>query len=161
MAPISIHSPASRTYASSVRSFRSISCDGVASRMFIIGPRLWPPAITLAPPPRLASCSSASSIEAGRKYENAAGFTFGSIPHQALAGLLVEEVQAVEVDAKLRVVAYLVLHFLAEAEEQPHAFDFHFIELIGADGQHGNDAALQALRRGARRHLEDVFGADT
>jgi hypothetical protein len=35
--------------------------------MFIIGPRLCPPAITFAPGPRRVNCSNASSMDDGRK----------------------------------------------------------------------------------------------
>src|SRR5215218_2442716 len=52
----------------------SISVAGWARRSFIIGSRLWPPAIILASPPLSESSLIASSSEVGRTYSNWAGY---------------------------------------------------------------------------------------
>src|SRR5262245_41041477 len=51
----------------------SIRCAGDASRSFIIGSRLWPPAITRASGPRSASAAIAPSTLVARSYSNGAG----------------------------------------------------------------------------------------
>ena len=54
--------------ASSPTPLRSTSTAGCASRKFIAGTRLWPPARTLASSPCSASSASASSSVCGREY---------------------------------------------------------------------------------------------
>ena len=51
----------------------SISSSGLASRSFIIGSRLWPPAITRASGPRSASRAIALSTLVARAYSMGAG----------------------------------------------------------------------------------------
>src|SRR5829696_3914151 len=51
----------------------SIRCSGVASRSFIIGSRLWPPAMTRASAPSRWSASTAPSTLVARSYWNGAG----------------------------------------------------------------------------------------
>src|SRR6478752_7323838 len=51
----------------------SIRCSGIASRSFIIGRRLWPPAITRASGPSRCSDAMAPSRLVARSYSNAAG----------------------------------------------------------------------------------------
>src|SRR4051812_17942422 len=53
----------------------STSADGRASRKFIIGARLWPPAMILASSPSSPSRSTASPTVSTRWYSNEAGFT--------------------------------------------------------------------------------------
>ena len=60
---------ASRMPLSSARPPMSMSCSGWASRSFISGSRLWPPAMTLAP--SRGERASASSTLAARRYSNA------------------------------------------------------------------------------------------
>ena len=55
----------------------SIRCSGFASRSFIIGSRLWPPAITRASGPSLCSDAIAPSTLVARSYSNAAGVCTG------------------------------------------------------------------------------------
>src|SRR4051794_16042412 len=50
----------------------SIRCSGVASRSFIIGSRLWPPAISRASGWRWSAASASSTLVA-RSYSNGAG----------------------------------------------------------------------------------------
>src|SRR3954452_17814013 len=51
----------------------STRCSGAASRSFIIGSRLWPPAITRASGPSRSSSARASSTLVARSYSNGAG----------------------------------------------------------------------------------------
>src|SRR4051794_26326101 len=51
----------------------SIRCSGVASRSFIIGSRLWPPAMIRASVPSRWSASMAPSTEVARSYSNGTG----------------------------------------------------------------------------------------
>ena len=51
----------------------SIRCSGLASRSFIIGSRLWPPAMTRASGPSRWSDAIAPSTLVARSYSNAAG----------------------------------------------------------------------------------------
>ena len=51
----------------------SIRCAGVASRSFIIGSRLWPPAMTRASGPSRSSDAIAPSTLVARSYSNGAG----------------------------------------------------------------------------------------
>src|SRR3954453_19522310 len=71
-APMAISSPSSRMYCRSVRSLMSISRAGFASRSFIIGSRLCPPAMT-----RASSCCLSAAIAparlVARSYSNGAG----------------------------------------------------------------------------------------
>ena len=60
-----IRPPSSRMPRSSAMRFRSIRCAGCAKRSFIIGSRLWPPASSLASPPRSAEQPSASATGRG------------------------------------------------------------------------------------------------
>ncbi len=55
----------------------SIRCSGFASRSFIIGSRLWPPAMTRASEPSLCSEAIAPSTLVARSYSNAAGVCTG------------------------------------------------------------------------------------
>src|SRR5665213_3140106 len=74
-------------YESSARSLMSIRCSGFASRSFIIGRRLWPPAMMRASGPSLCSDASAPSTLVARSYSNDAGvckrapFVSGSYGH--------------------------------------------------------------------------------
>src|SRR5258707_14063473 len=51
----------------------SMRCSGVASRSFIIGSRLWPPAMMRAPAPTLPRAAIATSTLVARLYSNGAG----------------------------------------------------------------------------------------
>src|SRR5215210_7161181 len=51
----------------------STRCSGLASRSFIIGSRLWPPAMTRASGPRRSSVAIAPSTLVARSYSNGAG----------------------------------------------------------------------------------------
>ena len=51
----------------------SIRCSGFASRSFIIGSRLWPPAMTRASEPSFSRDAMAPSRLVARSYSNAAG----------------------------------------------------------------------------------------
>src|SRR3954470_16998586 len=51
----------------------SIRTSGLARRSFIIGSRLWPPAITRASGPRRSSAAIAPSTLVARSYSNGAG----------------------------------------------------------------------------------------
>src|SRR6476659_2998619 len=51
----------------------STRCSGFASRSFIIGRRLWPPAMTRASGPSRCSDATAPSRLVARSYSNAAG----------------------------------------------------------------------------------------
>src|SRR6266498_442405 len=73
----------------------SIRCSGFASRSFIIGSRLWPPAISRASGPSRASDAIAPSTLVARSYSNGAGVCttpplVGAGPREPLAdaGLL-------------------------------------------------------------------------
>src|SRR3954447_5335975 len=55
----------------------SIRCSGLASRSFIIGSRLWPPAMIRASGPRRWSAPTASSTLCARRYSNGAGVCTG------------------------------------------------------------------------------------
>src|SRR6516165_3815938 len=72
-APIATWPDSSRMYESSSRSLMSIRCSGLASRSFIIGSRLWPPAITRASGPSRFSDAIAPSTLLARSYSNGAG----------------------------------------------------------------------------------------
>src|SRR6266511_1567663 len=74
-APISILSPASRTYSRSESRSMSISTDGRARRSFINGRSECPPAISLASSPCSPRSSTACSADSARSYSNAAGIT--------------------------------------------------------------------------------------
>ncbi len=67
-APIGSSPPATRRNASSARPLMSISVSGWASRSFIIGIRLWPPASSRDSGPYRASSSRACSTLAARSY---------------------------------------------------------------------------------------------
>src|SRR5215210_472496 len=77
-APIRMTPTSSRMYASSSRSLMSTRCSGVASRSFIIGSRLWPPAITRASGPSRSSEAIAPSTLVARSYSNGAGVCTGT-----------------------------------------------------------------------------------
>ena len=62
----------------------SIRCSGFASRSFIIGSRLWPPAMMRASGPSRASDAIAPSTLVARSYSNGAGVCIG-LP--SLAGI--------------------------------------------------------------------------
>src|SRR5262245_55109537 len=51
----------------------SIRCAGLARRSFIIGSRLWPPAITRASGPSRSSAAITPSTLVARSYSNGAG----------------------------------------------------------------------------------------
>ena len=51
----------------------SIRCSGLASRSFIIGSRLWPPAMIRASGPSRSSAAIAPSTLVARSYSNGAG----------------------------------------------------------------------------------------
>src|SRR5919201_4213130 len=51
----------------------STRCSGLARRSFIIGRRLWPPAMTRASEPRRCRAASAPSTLVARSYPNGAG----------------------------------------------------------------------------------------
>src|SRR4051795_5039663 len=51
----------------------SIRCSGEASRSFIIGSRLWPPAMMRAPAPTRSSAARAPSTLVARSYSNGPG----------------------------------------------------------------------------------------
>src|SRR5215217_3708468 len=51
----------------------SIRCSGAASRSFIIGSRLWPPAMIRASEPSRSSAAIASSTLVARSYSKGAG----------------------------------------------------------------------------------------
>src|SRR5215218_2568789 len=55
----------------------SMTRSGRASRSFISGSRLWPPARTFASKPWVASSSRACSTDVARSYSNAAGIIGG------------------------------------------------------------------------------------
>src|SRR6187200_89713 len=55
----------------------SIRCSGFASRSFIIGSRLWPPAMIRASGPRRSSEAIAPSTLVARSYSNGAGVCTG------------------------------------------------------------------------------------
>src|ERR1044071_5258094 len=55
----------------------SMRCSGFASRSFIIGSRLWPPAMIRASGPRRCSAAIASSTLRARWYSNGAGVCTG------------------------------------------------------------------------------------
>src|SRR3954464_11501779 len=58
----------------------STRCDGVARRSFIIGSRLWPPAMTRASGPRRSRAAIAPSTLVARSYSNGAGVCTGASP---------------------------------------------------------------------------------
>src|SRR5215210_4776301 len=60
-----------------MRSLMSTRCSGLASRSFIIGSRLWPPAMTRASGPSRCSAAMASSTLSARSYSNGAGVCTG------------------------------------------------------------------------------------
>ena len=88
--------------------FRSTSTDGVASRKFIAGIRLCPPASGFASLPCSASSASASSSVAGRKYSNGAASLRQPLP-AAASQLVFERLER------------LLHHHLADRLEQPLA----------------------------------------
>src|SRR3954466_12684500 len=55
----------------------SIRCSGVESRSFIIGSRLWPPAMIRASGPRRSRAAIAPSTLVARSYSNGAGVCTG------------------------------------------------------------------------------------
>src|SRR3954453_9158011 len=55
----------------------SIRCSGVESRSFIIGSRLWPPAMIRASGPKRSSAAIAPSTLLARSYSNGAGVCTG------------------------------------------------------------------------------------
>jgi hypothetical protein len=55
----------------------SISACGSLRRSFMSGTRLWPPAMSLAPPPAAFNFATASSSDVARAYSNAVGITPG------------------------------------------------------------------------------------
>src|SRR5215467_13560984 len=65
--------------------------SGLASRSFIIGSRLWPPAMIRASAPCFCSAAIAPSTEVARSYPNGAGvcnpFSFASAGGHALTRL--------------------------------------------------------------------------
>src|SRR5262245_12869002 len=65
----------------------SIKCSGVASRSFIIGSRLCPPAMTRASGPSFCSDAIALSTLVARSYSNAAGVCMSVARREALAWL--------------------------------------------------------------------------
>src|SRR4051812_19399405 len=64
----------------------SIRCAGWASRSFIIGSRLWPPAMIRASGPSRSSDAIAPSTLVARSYSNGAGVCTGSSPESGLLG---------------------------------------------------------------------------
>ena len=56
----------------------STRCSGVASRSFIIGSRLWPPAMIRASGPSRSSAAIAPSTLVARSYSNGAGVCNGA-----------------------------------------------------------------------------------
>ena len=64
------------TFDNSVRPFRSINADGAATRKFIIGTKLWPPAIYRAFSPSSCFIAIAFLTLSGARYENFDGFIF-------------------------------------------------------------------------------------
>src|SRR4051794_31604156 len=72
-APMSSSPASSRMYERSVRSLMSIRTSGLARRSFIIGSRLWPPAMTRASGPWRSSAAIAPSTLVARSYSNGPG----------------------------------------------------------------------------------------
>ncbi len=81
-----IPSPSSLMYASSDRSLMSIRCSGFASRSFIIGSRLWPPAMMRASGPSRFRDAIAPSTLVARSYSKAAGVCNACSFHLLRAG---------------------------------------------------------------------------
>src|SRR3954452_17396359 len=82
--------PSARRKSSSATPFRSMRCGGRASRKFIIGTRLWPPARILPSSRCSPRSASTSSSARGAWYSKSAGFidTSSFPPYEgALAGL--------------------------------------------------------------------------
>ena len=73
IAPIRISPSCSRMKESSSSPLMSIRCSGLASRSFIIGSRLWPPAMMRASGPWRSSAAIAPSTLVARSYSNGAG----------------------------------------------------------------------------------------
>src|SRR5437868_3936598 len=73
-APMRSWSPSAVTCRSSPSAETSTTCFGRARRRFSIGPRYWPPPITLAAPPASASARKAAGSVAGRWYSKLAAF---------------------------------------------------------------------------------------
>src|SRR3954466_3205372 len=84
----------------------STSCSGDASRSFIIGSRLWPPAMMRALPPARASAAIAPSTLVARSYSNGPGVcTEGPFLGRQVA-------------AHTRLLAGLVLHRRVGADDR-------------------------------------------
>src|SRR3954471_10356985 len=64
----------------------SIRCSGVASRSFIIGSRLWPPAMIRASGPRRSSAAIAPSTLVARSYSKGAGVCMSAPRGKPLPG---------------------------------------------------------------------------
>src|SRR5439155_13548915 len=75
VAPIRRDFASSRMWARSGMRLMSTRALGSASRSFITGRMLWPPARTFASPPKRSRIWTASSTDEGAKYSNRAGIT--------------------------------------------------------------------------------------
>src|SRR4051794_4646585 len=94
----------------------SMRCSGLASRSFIIGSRLWPPAMMRASGPRRCSAAIASSTLSARWYSNGAGVCTGLSFRVVALGL--EDGRGGPPLPDARRVARLVLHRRVGADDR-------------------------------------------
>src|SRR3954452_8955652 len=117
----------------------SMRCSGLASRSFIIGSRLWPPAMMRASGPRRCSAAIASSTLSARWDSNGAGVCTGLSFRVVALGLRLEDRRARQPLPDARRVARLVPHRRVGADDR-RAGELLRARLEGLGGERGGPA---------------------